>query len=155
MNESAFHHRFSIFLATGFYSGYCPLAPGTAGTAVGILFFWCFSHLSPFLYLLTLGAFVFLAAWLAGEAEKILQTKDSPHIVIDEIAGFLITMTSIPCTWVTVGAGFILFRFFDILKPFPARWIDKNASGGWGIVLDDVVAGAYAAIVLHGVLLWR
>lgn len=147
-------HSFFVFLGTGFGIGYFSLAPGTAGTVIGIFFFWCFSKFSPLLYLTTTIAFIFLSAWIAEGAEKILQKKDAPPIVIDEISGFLVTMLLIPWSLFNVGVGFILFRFFDIIKPFPARWIDRNLPGGWGIVLDDVVAGIYVNLILHGVRHW-
>jgi len=149
------YRSFFIFFGTGIYSGYCPLAPGTAGTVVGIGFYWCFSHFSNFLYLITVLSFIFLSAWIAEGAEEIFQKKDPPHVVIDEIAGFLVTMVWIPWSWRIVAAGFFLFRCFDIIKPFPCRWIDRNLPGGWGIVLDDIVAGLYANIILQGVLHWK
>ena len=145
---------FFIVLATGLGSGYCPFAPGTAGTAMGILFFLGFSQFSPLLYLLTLIAFIFLSAWIAEGGENIFGKKDAPPIVIDEIAGFLVAMLWIPFSWLNVGIGFFLFRLFDILKPFPARLIDKKLPGGWGIVLDDIAAGLYANIILQGLGRW-
>lgn len=143
-----------LFLATGFFTGYAPFAPGTVGTAVGVAFYWCFSHLSPLLYLITTIAFVFLSAWAADQAEQMLQRKDAPVIVIDEICGFLVTMLFVPFSVTTVLAGFLLFRVFDIGKVFPSRWIEATVPGGWGVVLDDVVAGVYANIVLQGVRHW-
>jgi phosphatidylglycerophosphatase A len=77
---------------------------------------------------------------------------DSPHIVIDEVAGFLLTTVSIPFTWLALVSGFFLFRFFDILKPPPIKWIERRLTGGMGVVLDDLVAAAYAHIVLRVVL---
>jgi len=148
------NRTFFLLLGTGFGSGYFSLAPGTAGTAVGICFFWCFAKFSPLLYLITLFSFIFLSAWIADGAEKILEQKDARTIVIDEIAGFLVTMLWIPCTLINVGIGFFLFRLLDILKPYPAGWIDRNLSGGWGIVLDDVAAGIYANLILQGIVHW-
>jgi phosphatidylglycerophosphatase A len=145
---------FFLLLATGFGSGYSSLAPGTAGTIVGIFFFWCFSKFSPILYLITLISFVFFAAWIADGTERILKQKDARSIVIDEIAGFLVTMLWVPFSAFYVGIGFLLFRLLDIVKPFPARWIDQNLSGGWGIVLDDVAAGIYANLILQGICHW-
>jgi phosphatidylglycerophosphatase A len=145
---------FFLLLGTGFGSGYFSLASGTAGTVVGICFFWCFSKFSPLLYLITLLSFIFLSAWIADGAEKILQQKDAPAIVIDEIAGFLVAMLWIPFSAINVGVGFLIFRLLDILKPFPACWIDRNLSGGWGIVLDDVAAGIYANLILQGIVHW-
>jgi len=141
--------RVVLFFATGCGSGYVPVAPGTAGTAVAVILFFLLSSLSLSLYLLTTAAFTFMAIWCAHQAAPLLQMKDPPPVVIDEIAGYLVTMVSFPCTWQYVAAGFFLFRLFDIVKPFPARWIDRNVSGGYGIVLDDVAAGIYANIALQ------
>ena len=154
MRNGDIHRFLCILLGTGFYSGYFPLAPGTAGTVVGIGFSWCFSQFSPAIYGITVLAFIFFSAWIAEGAEKIFQKKDDPSIVIDEIAGFLVAITWIPWNWSNVGIGFILFRFFDIIKPFPSRWIEKNLPGGWGITLDDIVAGIYANIILRGIIHW-
>ena len=148
------NRTFFLLFSTGFGSGYFSPAPGTAGTVVGICFFWCFSKFSPVLYLITLLSFIFLSAWIADGAEKIFQQKDVRTIVIDEIAGFLVTMLWVPFTVITVGIGFFLFRLLDILKPYPAGWIDRNLSGGWGIVLDDVAAGIYANLILKGICHW-
>jgi phosphatidylglycerophosphatase A len=154
MPEQDRQRAFVLFLATGFYGGYAPFAPGTVGTAVGVAFFWWFSHFSPFLYLVTTIAFVFFSAWVADKGEQALQQKDAPAIVIDEISGFLVTMLFVPCSLTMVLAGFLLFRGFDIGKVFPSRWIERTIPGGWGVVLDDVVAGVYANIVLQGVRHW-
>lgn len=148
------NRTFFLLLGTGFGSGYCPLAPGTAGTVVGVFFFWCFSKFSPLLYLLTLASFIFLSAWIAEGAEKFFQQNDAQTIVIDEITGFLVTMLWIPFTVINVGIGFLIFRILDILKPYPAGWIDRNLAGGWGIVLDDVAAGIYANLILQGLRHW-
>jgi len=154
MLEEGRYRSFFIFFGTGFYSGFCPVIPGTAGTVVGIGFFWCLSQFSHPLYLITILAFTFLAAWIAEGAEKIFQKKDAPPIVIDEISGFLVTMVWVSWSWFNVGVGFIVFRFFDIIKPFPCHWIERKLPGGWGIVLDDIAAGIYANIILQGVLHW-
>lgn len=148
------NRTFFLLLGTGFGSGYCPLVPGTAGTVVGVCFFWCFSKFSPLLYLLTLASFIFLSAWIAEGAEKFFQQNDAQTIVIDEITGFLVTMLWIPFTVINVGIGFLIFRILDILKPYPAGWIDRNLAGGWGIVLDDVAAGIYANLILQGLRHW-
>ena len=141
--------RLVLFFATGCGSGYVPVAPGTAGTAAGVVLFFILSPLSLSLYLLTTVAFIFIAIWFAHQAAVLLQMKDPSPVVIDEIAGYLVTMASFPFTWQYVAAGFFLFRLFDIIKPFPAGWIDRNVAGGYGIVLDDVAAGIYANIVLQ------
>ena len=91
---------------------------------------------------------IVFAIWIADEAEKILKQKDPGCIVIDEIAGYVVTMVSIPLSIYTIIAGFILFRFFDIIKPFPVKYFEKKFKGGPGIVLDDLVAGLLSAFVL-------
>jgi len=144
---------FILFLSTGAFTGYAPIASGTVGSLVGVALFFPLSHLSILLYLVTVTAFTFLAIWSADQAQKLFEKQDPSEIVIDEIAGFLVAMAALPCTWQFVTAGFILFRIFDIIKPFPGRWIDKNIHGGVGIVLDDIVAGVYANVVLQAVRL--
>jgi len=138
-----------LFFATGCYSGFSPGAPGTAGSVIGVVLFWFLSPLTFPLYGLTVMAFIFLSIWCAARASIIFQKKDPSQIVIDEIAGYLVTMSALPPTWGYIIAGFILFRIMDIVKPYPIRWIDQNIAGGYGIVLDDVLAGVYANIILQ------
>jgi len=145
---------FVLFIATGLGSGYCPAAPGTAGTAVGIFLYWGLSSFSASLFILTIIALFFLGIWSSHHAALEVGQKDPSCVVIDEIIGYQVTMALIPWSWPHALMGFALFRFFDILKPFPAGWVDKNVSGGWGIVLDDVVAGVYANLLLQGIVLW-
>ncbi len=135
---------FIKLLATWGGSGYSPFASGTAGTLAAIPFYICLAGLPLPLYLLTLTAFFFLACWASGKAEIIFEEKDSGKIVIDEVIGYLVTMTAIPCDWRYIIAGFLLFRFFDIVKPPPANWFDQKLKNGYGVVLDDVAAGVYA-----------
>lgn len=139
---------FIKLLATWGGSGYSPFASGTAGTLAAIPFYICLAGLSLPLYLFTLAAFFFLACWVSGKAEVIFQEKDSGKIVIDEVVGYLVTMIAIPFDWRYIVAGFFLFRFFDIVKPPPAGWFDRNLKNGYGVVLDDVAAGVYAWLCL-------
>lgn len=139
---------FVKFLATWGGSGYAPVASGTFGTLAAIPFYLLLAHLSPPLYLLTLTAFFFLACWVSGRAEIIFQEQDCGKIVIDEVVGYLVTMTAIPLDWRYVVAGFFLFRFFDIAKIPPARWFDRQLKNGYGVVLDDVAAGVYSWLSL-------
>ncbi len=141
-----------MFIATGFYSGYLPKAPGTWGSLVGLFLFILISGLSLPEYGLVLVLVLVVGYFTAGGAEKILNKKDPGVVVIDEIAGMLITMTAAPLTPLALLAGFIAFRIFDIAKPFPCNWIDRRVNGGAGIMLDDVVAGVYGCVVLQGVL---
>ncbi len=141
--------KVTLFFATGCLLGYAPVAPGTVGTLAGVALFFVLSHLSFPLYTLTIVAFFFLASWVAGETERIYQEKDCSCIVIDEIIGFLVAMAALPARPYFLFWGFILFRFFDIIKPYPAGVIDRKMEGGFGVVLDDVVAGLYANFFLQ------
>lgn len=138
-----------MFIATGAYSGFLPKAPGTWGSAVGVLF-WLLIGRMDLLPFLTVISFLFLVGICsAGAAEKILDRGDPPQVVIDEVVGQLLALTAAPLQPVAVLFGFLLFRFFDILKPFPIGWMDRRLHGGLGIMLDDVVAGLYALLVLQ------
>jgi phosphatidylglycerophosphatase A len=141
------------FFALGFGSGLAPKAPGTAGTLVGVL-------LDPLLRPLGLEARVALVAlmfvvgvWLCGESARRLGAHDHPGIVWDEIVGYLALMLVLPAGWGWALAGFVVFRFFDIVKPWPIRQLDHGVGGGFGIMLDDVMAAAWGALVLLGVKL--
>jgi len=142
------HERFVRIAATGLGSGLSPLAPGTAGTLVGVVVYLVFSRFEWPLYLLSVAAFSLLAVYVSGEAERIYREKDPPRIVIDEIAGFQVTMLLVAPTPWHVFWGFILFRAFDIIKPFPIRLCERKFPGGYGVVGDDIVAGIYANIML-------
>jgi phosphatidylglycerophosphatase A len=142
-------NRFFLLLATGFGVGYSPVAPGTLGTLVAIPIYYFLSEIPSPLYEVTLIGFFFLSVWISENAEIFFRKKDDQRIVIDEIIGFLITMLWIPKTTRFIIIGFILFRFFDILKPFPIRRLERRLKGGYGVVLDDVAAGVYANIILH------
>jgi phosphatidylglycerophosphatase A len=140
--------RFVLLLASGFGAGYSPVLPGTMGALVGIPVFLILSSIPSPVYEITIVAFFFLAVWIAGIAQEYWGKKDDQRIVIDEIVGFLVTLLWIPSTLFTLICGFILFRLFDITKPFPVRRLEK-VKGGYGVVLDDVMAGVYANIALH------
>lgn len=142
-------NRFIILFATWGGSGFSPVAPGTAGTLAAIPFYLALARLPLTTYLLTLVAFLFFACWVSGRAEILFQEQDPGKIVIDEVAGYLVTMAGVPLSWKTVLAGFFLFRLFDIVKPPPARWLDLHLKNGYGVVLDDVAAGVYACLLLH------
>ena len=142
-------------LASAGYVGYFPWAPGTAGTLVGVMVFLLYSPFPPFIYLLSTVALFALACWASERAEVILGQRDSPKIVIDEVVGYLVTMAFLPCTLTTVAVGFLFFRVFDIIKPPPAGAINRRMRGGAGVVLDDVVAGIYANILLQLAVHWR
>lgn len=135
--------------ATGFGSGLVPVAPGTAGTLAGIPLVFIFSSLSWYGYIFLLAFFTGAAVYLAQTAEVLFGKKDSPCIVIDEITGLLWTMFAILATPLHVFLGFIFFRFFDIVKPFPLRSLQDKLPGGYGVVGDDIMAGIYANIALR------
>ena len=141
--------HFILLLATGLGVGYSPVAPGTLGTLIAIPVYYFLSNILSPIYEITLVGFFFLSVWISENAERFYGKKDDQKIVIDEIIGFLITMLWVPRTLLFVIIGFFLFRFFDILKPFPIRHLEKGFKGGFGVVLDDVVAGVYGNIILH------
>jgi phosphatidylglycerophosphatase A len=138
-----------MLIATGCYSGYLPKAPGTWGSLVGLLLFLLLQPLDLLPYLAVVLVLFIAGTLAAGEAEKILDNRDPGVVVIDEIVGMLITMSGVPLTPLTLFLGFVLFRFFDIAKPFPVNFFDSRFHGGLGIMLDDVVAGLYSLVFLH------
>lgn len=141
-----------MFLATGFYSGNLPKAPGTWGSLVALVPWFFMRNLPLPTYLGMLAILFVMGCILAGSAEKILDQADAGPIVIDEFVGMFITLTAAPnhpAAWIL---GFLLFRVFDVFKPFPCSWFDQHIHGGFGIMMDDVVAGLYALLSLH--ILW-
>nr|WP_320193436.1 phosphatidylglycerophosphatase A [uncultured Desulfobacter sp.] len=146
-----------LFIATGFGLGRIPFAPGTFGTFAGLpligIMSWLATTCTPGAVALFLVGVVLFAVWISQEAEILMGSKDPGAVVIDEMAGFCVTMTLVPVNLLTLLVGFIAFRCFDILKPFPIRWFEKNFSGGAGIVLDDLMAGVLAAFLLKGIYL--
>lgn len=141
-------------LALGFGSGAAPKAPGTCGTLVAVILYWPLSQLNLNQYLLMVLVTCVVGIYLCGKTAEDLGVHDHGSIVWDEFAGFWITMIAAPVGWVWVLIGFVLFRFFDIIKPWPINWIDRKVTGGLGIMLDDVVAGVMAALVLQGLAWW-
>jgi phosphatidylglycerophosphatase A len=142
-----------IFLATGAYTGYSPVAPGTAGSVVGVIigYFLCAPmwQQEPMIFAAILAAAYVPACLIAGRAEQIFGEHDSSKIVLDEVFGMISTMFLNPLGWPWLIAGFVLFRIFDIIKPFPASLIDRKMPGGPGVMLDDLFSGIYANIVLR------
>ncbi|NBX69223.1 MAG: phosphatidylglycerophosphatase A [Proteobacteria bacterium] len=156
MNAQQWKERFkdwsAIFFASGFGSGFIPLAPGTWGSAVGVALVWKFwgnSVLVQFLWVLLLGA---LGVWASGVTCQYFKKQDCQYIVIDEIVGLMITMIGIPITGYELVIGFLLFRLFDVVKPVPVNWVDKKLKNGLGVMLDDVVAGVYGNLIMHLIL---
>jgi len=152
---------FVLAVATAGGAGYVPGAPGTFGSVVGVLVFAALAGLGLPLFLLTTAALTILGIWASDHAERIFGKKDDGRIVIDEVAGQLIVLAPL-LVMVPIGeirsplwlvTGFVLFRVFDIWKPGPARWAERNFKGGAGVVLDDVVAGCFGALVLGALVL--
>jgi phosphatidylglycerophosphatase A len=148
LNKTVLTHPIH-FLAFGFGSGLAPFAPGTFGTLAAIPLYLVMTGFSLPVYLaITLFSILF-GFWLCGRSSQMLGVHDHSGIVWDEFAGFFITMIAAPQGWQWIVLGFALFRLFDIWKPWPIGFIDKKVQGGVGIMLDDVVAGLYALIVLQ------
>lgn len=145
--------RLFMFIASGAYTGYLPKAPGTWGSLLGVGMWFGLRRLELMPYLGIVAALFFIGTACAGAAEKIVDRGDPGLVVIDEIVGQLIALAAAPYHPAAALAGFILFRIFDILKPFPIGWLDNHIHGGLGIMLDDVVAGLYALIILQ--VAWR
>jgi phosphatidylglycerophosphatase A len=141
--------RLVILLATWWGVGFTPLASGTAGTLAAIPLFLLLSLFPLSIYLPCVLGLGLLACWAAGKAEVIFGEQDSRRIVIDEVVGFCVTMIALPPTWPYLLVGFLLFRTFDIIKPPPIRFVERKVKGGYGVVLDDVLAGIYAHIALR------
>ena len=138
-----------VFVATGGYAGYAPIAPGTAGSVVGLgvyaLVRW---YGGPGLEAIVLSAVVAVGVWSASVGERYFGKTDPGHVVIDEVAGMLLTLLWLPVTWVGALVGFLAFRVFDIIKPFPAGAAERLPRG-WGVMADDLVAGGYAHLVVR------
>jgi len=140
---------FGIFVATGGYAGYAPVAPGTVGSALGLLLLAAIRYANvPFLEVGVLAGVVVLGVWASGVGERHAGREDPGFVVIDEVAGMLLTMIATPLTWPTAIVGFLAFRVFDILKPFPVSSAER-LPGGTGIMADDLVAAIYAFLTLR------
>lgn len=138
-------------LSFGFGSGLAPKAPGTFGTLAAVPLYLLLSGVSLPVYLAVVLLGALLGIWLCGYTAHHLGEHDHPSIVWDEVVGYFITMIAAPAGWLWLLLGFLLFRLFDILKPWPIRWVDRHVHGGFGIMLDDVLAGAMAWLVLQGI----
>jgi len=141
-------------LAFGFGAGAVPVAPGTAGTVVGLPLYALMAGLPLAGYVAVLAGIVALGVWACGRTAAELGVHDHPGIVWDEIAGLLVALCAVPVGWAWAAGGFVLFRLFDILKPWPIQWVDRRVGGGVGIMADDLLAGLYAAAILHAVAWW-
>lgn len=137
------------FLAFGFGSGLSPFAPGTFGTLMAIPLYLALIQLSWPIYAVIVAAAFFIGVKLCDVTGDRLGVHDYGGIVWDEFVGFWITMFLIPFSWVNVIVGFFVFRFFDIIKPWPIMWLDKQVKGGFGVMIDDVLAGVYGFILMY------
>lgn len=137
------------FLAFGLGSGAAPWAPGTFGTLAAVIPFFWFQQLSLPWYLVMLAVTTLIGIWLCDRTSKDIGVKDHGGIVWDEFVGFWITMTLAPTGVLWIVYGFVLFRILDIWKPWPIKWADQKVSGGLGVMLDDIIAGVMAAVILQ------
>lgn len=141
-----------ILIATFFNIGKFPKAPGTIATLATIPLFVLMSHLPDIIYMMITFGIVILGIFAAQAYEAVAPEHDSKEIVIDEVAGYLITMALVPCTFKSVAIGFILFRIFDIFKPWPIGMLDKKVQGGVGVMVDDIAAGIIASVIMQLIL---
>jgi phosphatidylglycerophosphatase A len=143
------------FFALGFGSGLAPKAPGTFGTLVAlpVYYFWLQGLSLPWLLAVITVSFV-VGIWLCDATAKNLGVHDHPGIVWDEFVGLWISCIALPAGWPWLVAAFLLFRFFDILKPWPIRWLDSRVPGGLGIMVDDVLAGLFSLGLLQLARMW-
>ena len=145
-NNHTFLDKLILFLATGFYSGYAPKAPGTVGSLVAIAPFFLLQQLPIWGYILAVTVAILIGIAICHMADQLMQSHDNKAIVWDEFCGLWIALFMLPDGWHWILIGFVLFRFFDIIKPFPISWLDKRIEGGLGVMIDDVVAGLFALI---------
>lgn len=137
------------FIAFGFGSGALPVAPGTWGTVVGVIFYLLIADLNIVHYLLITGILFAFGTWLCHFTSKEIGVHDHPGMVIDEIVGYLITMIAAPKGFGWIVLGFVLFRIFDIFKPWPISWADRKFQNGFGVMFDDLLAAIPACIIIQ------
>lgn len=137
------------FIAFGFGTGAIPIAPGTCGTLIAIPIYLYLCTYSYKMYFIFASLITLFSIWLCGKVSAELEVKDHQGMCLDEIVGFLVTMLGAPAGWGWIIIGFILFRCFDIWKPWPLAWIDTHITGGLGMILDDVAAGLYSLIIMR------
>ena len=150
--QTGFYGKIALILATWFGVGLAPVASGTFGTLAAVPLVLLLNYFGEWLGVFALVVVIVVAIWASDRTWKLLGRTDPSEVVIDEVAGFLLTTFLLPISLVNVGLGFILFRFFDIVKPWPVRQSER-LKGGFGIVVDDLLAGVYAHLCLRGILL--
>ena len=141
--KSSLSGKTALALSTWFGSGLLPVAPGTFGALAAVPLVLVLNTIGMWYSALGLVIVTGIAIWASNLSRDLLGREDPPEVVIDEVAGFLVTMFLLPRSWLALGLGFILFRFFDIIKPYPVKRLEK-IQGGLGIVIDDLMAGLYA-----------
>ena len=149
-----FKGKMVLFFSTVGYVGKIPFAPGTFGSVIGLAVCIVLSRVSLSISVLFIIALILLAVWLSERAEQIIGEKDPGCIVIDEVAGMVVTMIGLPFNALTAVAGFVLFRLLDVIKPPPVRMFQDGLSGGAGVVMDDVAAGIIGNLLLRCSLLF-
>ncbi len=143
-----------LFFASGSFVGYIPFVSGTLGSLLGLILYVVLHNYLTTLWLIIISIiFFFMGVYASHKAEQILNEQDSSKIVIDEIVGMIVTMLFLRPNLTNLAAGFITFRAFDIIKPPPISYVDKNIHGGFGVMFDDLIAGVFANIVIHAVIL--
>lgn len=145
----------AYFIAFGLGSGAMPFAPGTFGTLMAIPFYLLLQPLPLLFYLIFVLIFIVFSSWISDRLSRDIQVHDHPGMCIDEFAGFFVTMIHAPTGWPWILFGFLLFRLFDIWKPWPIHVLDEKIQGGFGMVLDDIVAGLFALVVIQLVAFFR
>jgi phosphatidylglycerophosphatase A len=137
------------FIAFGLGSGTMPFAPGTFGTLLAIPFYLLMRPLPLVPYIIFVIAFIIFSSWISERVSREIHVHDHPGMCIDEFTGFFVTMINAPHGWEWILLGFLLFRLFDIWKPWPIRYVDKKIYGGFGMILDDIVAGIFAMLIIQ------
>jgi phosphatidylglycerophosphatase A len=155
VGEKNRRHRILIIgLATWGGVGFLPVMPGTWGALAALPLWYHLAHTGPWGYGLVVAALIILGLWVAGPAQEILGRTDHPAIVVDEVAGLLITLAGVSPTWEHVVLGLVIFRTLDILKPFPIRWFGEGGKGGLEVMADDVAAGVIGRLGLEVVMIF-
>lgn len=140
--------KLAKLIATALGAGYSPIGPGTCGTAVAVPLAWALRARPDWQFALIAVVITLIGVAAAQRADQAWKTEDNQKIVIDEVAGYLVTISFVPRSWAALAVGFVVFRFFDIVKPPPIRWLEENLPGGWGVMLDDIGAGVMGVIVM-------
>jgi phosphatidylglycerophosphatase A len=135
-------------VATSLGAGFMPKAPGLAGTVTAVPLAWALARGGHLAFVLGLVVVTVIGTWAADVYVRVTGKEDNQQIVVDEVAGYLVTMLLVSRTPVNLALGLLLFRLFDVWKPQPVRWVDRNVGGGWGVMADDLAAGVYGALVL-------